>query len=264
MDRIEWRMSYETIHACMLRVLSSLCMHVLGWSLAHYHPVGYAIVHSKYRVLVLLNGFVIITILNASVPIGWIQFSLFASMLYLSASMIEWAMHRYIMHAYGQPPESIFKKTSKYHIIHHRSLYINRYFISMHIRAVHSNEEILFDIRCIAAVYCWMAILLWMVGVQWALQLNWLPWHAPWLGSTGIVLFYTGVWNTIHPLMHGLHNPHAVLRFIIPSLSENHIWVRNHAHHHITSCGQRNFNVVYLGMDPIMGTYGPIFDQATE
>jgi hypothetical protein len=197
-----------------------------------------------------------------SLPVQW---TIYIVLMYWLSSFIEWVSHKYIMHGYQYwpwldkvhttfPPLVEMQRSCKSHHTHHLS--INKD-MTVDKEKMGDEYELFFPwkisliliIVALPGAFCLATIM--HLGVP-----SWIV--APVI-TIAFVLLFSFIWNTIHPRMHDYEVQLGITDGVPAhpkwASSKEGLYHRNHeAHHQVKGPQKGNFNVVFLGMDEIMGT----------
>jgi hypothetical protein len=173
-----------------------------------------------------------------------LQIPLFLS-YYLAISWIEWFAHKYYMHDIAQ--------TNKEHIRHHLSVLPNMNLIKKD--EFGDNDfswSMIFKITTIAFV----------ISFYYFNKIYNIKPHFHFMNLLGGAILVTMIWNNVHNAMHceDLQTtifegpPSIISKEIARSLPGFETLYSHHYLHHVVKKPKGNFNIVFLGMDKLMGT----------
>lgn len=191
--------------------------------------------------------------------INWV---VFVGLIYWLASLEEWVLHRYVMHCYQNWPWldnlqttvwpfTHMKRACSVHKDHHVSVGPD-----MKLKEVKNEKELYFNWEITMVTFGLFFPI--AVGLAYMLDLG-VP---GWVGALGVgacfALVFAFVWNSVHPTMHDYKLDIGLLTGV-PNvawkLDESGLYHRNHEiHHQVKGEKKGNFNVVFLGVDDVMGT----------
>ncbi len=192
-----------------------------------------------------------------------VQYISYFIVLYFSGSFIEWFLHRYIMHCYFNSPwlheyhtshdnimSNLIEKSCTSHHNHHKSVNPD-----MKLKEIKDKYELFFD--WITTFMIWLIFFLVSFFTSNVLDIH-VDVKIHLFATITAVLFYVLFWNTFHPTMHK-SNLHIGLDEGAPNLNidigSKNIYYNNHvSHHNIKGNDKGNYNVVFLGIDEVMGT----------
>lgn len=192
----------------------------------------------------------------------WMHGILFLMILYLAASVIEWVLHRGIMHCYMFWPgldkmdasKSWFwkqlQKSCHLHKDHHLSVKND-----MSLKEVKDDHELIFDWPTTLGIALLGYPLILLITHLLDIRVVW------WVQLIAIIIMaivFSLIWNSIHATMHG-EQVHVPLQEGPPNMDVNMpddaVYVRNHVlHHQIKGEQKGNYNVVFLGADELFQT----------
>ncbi len=185
-------------------------------------------------------------------------------LFYIWASLLEWIIHKYIMHG-----EVITKSHIKHHISvklnQHLQNTVNPYGLVFRIE----NQFILFIINCIAALLLWK-----LIGLD-----TWVPWYIIIIAMLISTQLYFWAWNSMHTAYH-MHDikinsyitdskgDNIIIYGLLPHFNPNRnsaiykFMKKYHAIHHMNKGKSKgNYNIVVPLADYILGTHTPIIDN---
>lgn len=193
---------------------------------------------------------------------GWFHIVLFVMVLYLAASMLEWILHRKIMHCYmyWKGLEKMdtsnnwlmhqLQKSCHLHKDHHLSVKTD-----MSLKEVKDDHELIFDWLTTfgAGIIGYPFILL----ITYVLRIR-VSWCVQFVAILLMTVIFSLVWNSIHATMHGAQ-VHVPLTEGPPNmdvkLDKDALYAKNHImHHQIKGEEKGNYNVVFLGADELFMT----------
>ena len=188
-----------------------------------------------------------------------IEYVLYFMLIYLQASMIEWVLHKYIMHCYAYWPW-LHKSTSNDFIT--SNMRISCQFHQEHHMSVKNDMTLKHETHENSLIFTWETLLMVLViglvlsyVVTKILNLR-IPLMTQIIALVVLTILYGIIWNNIHPRMHDtsvqlpLHKGPGDI-----NMRYNDILYENHKLHHIIKGEEKgNFNVVFLGMDELMMT----------
>ena len=182
---------------------------------------------------------------------GAVRYALFGGLLWLSASLVEWVLHKYVMHCTQHAPwmrsVPLLHDVCATHHRHHLS--VNEDMSMDHVADVH---ELVFDWKTTAEVGA--IVLPAMFAWNWALGLR-VPTAAVLVTVIAFTIGFSTIWNTVHPSMHQYAGPLPALLPRLPLEPSRGLLYRNHeVHHQITGERKGKYNVVFLGADELMNT----------
>lgn len=185
-----------------------------------------------------------------------VRYALFAGLLWLSASLVEFVLHKYVMHCTQHAAwvrrVAILRETCDSHHAHHLSVRPDNT-----LSHVESPGELVFDWGVCLRVLCIVAPV--MVGWDRALGLG-IGARAAAAATLAATLGFAAVWNTVHPDMHSYAGPFPAMPPRVPGLRAGEprargLLFRNHeAHHQVKGPRKGNYNVVFLGADELLDT----------
>ena len=182
---------------------------------------------------------------------GAVRYALFGCLMWLSASLVEWVLHKYVMHCTQHAPwmKSV-PLVSSVCVTHHRHhLSVNSDMSMDHVENVH---ELVFDWKTTAQVGA--IVLPTMFAWNWALGLR-VPVGVVLAVVIAFTVGFSTIWNTVHPAMHEYKGPLPALLPRLPVEPSKGLLYRNHeVHHQIKGERKGNFNVVFLGADELLST----------
>ena len=174
---------------------------------------------------------------NTSMLITW-------AVVYGGASVLEWALHRYLMHDFNT-------RLGKFHLAHHAETLQD-----MSLRGDDSPYLPAHEWR--GTGFSWRMTRRLLVPITTlAVAVGWVLDDVRTAAcATAVLSFYSLVtWNAIHPALHGMPRPPLTYG---PSLP---LWIpwqaflsRHHTRHHLTH-GRSNFNITLPGADVVFGTW---------
>jgi hypothetical protein len=178
-----------------------------------------------------------------------VDYTLYAVVMYSTASVIEWIIHRYLMHCYQYAPwilniPNVFiKGACLEHKNHHLSVKGD-----MTLRETSHDEELIFDLKTTSI---FTVIIFIMSGfVVYSLDIKGVTVYTHAIVSVLGTLLVSMIWNSIHTKMH----KNDIDISVIPESVYN-VYLKNHnLHHQIKGEDKGNFNVVVLGADEIFKT----------
>lgn len=212
--------------------------------------------------IVAAYGFAVLTNPYANQP--WMHGILFVMVIYLSASVIEWVLHRKIMHCYMFWPWLDKKKdASKNWILHQlqRSCHLHKdHHVSvkpdMRLKEVKDDHELIFDWPTTFGIaligYPLILLITYILGIR-------VAWWIQFVAIIIMAVMFSLVWNSIHATMHG-EDVHVPMQEGPPNLNikmniDEALYARNHVvHHQIKGEQKGNYNVVFLGADELFQT----------
>lgn len=186
-----------------------------------------------------------------------------ALIIYLTLSLTEWFLHRYIMHG---NPEALQKfplignplaATARSHLTHHGTVQSD-----MTLKDHDNDDSLIFTLESVVQTLLFTAPLL-ILSRQFTIK-------EVLVISIGSGVVYSLLWNSIHTRMHGQEiAPRWDSISPVDSLARRNLvydflW-KYHAVHHVQKGKEKtNYNIVLPGMDFIFGTYGgwKSFDNA--
>lgn len=182
---------------------------------------------------------------------GAVRYALFGALLWLSASLVEWVLHKYVMHCTQHAPwiksMPLVQSACVTHHRHHLS--VNPDMSMDHVADVH---ELVFDWKTTAQVGA--IVLPAMFAWNWGVGLR-VPTAVVCVTVIAFTIGFSTIWNTIHPAMHEYEGPIPALLPRLPVKPERGLLFRNHeAHHQIKGERKGNYNVVFLGADELLNT----------
>lgn len=172
--------------------------------------------------------------------------------IYLLLSLLEWVIHRYIMHS----PNTTL---GKYHILHHKSTNVHTMAITHDERLGETqnlcmDEYTLYAVVTILPIYFFalMRVTKNKIFIFYSLMIFGI-----------LALFHVLVWNSVHSYMHNEDASKRCKLYInrdkIKQMQNDRYikWViRNHVTHHVRKGNNKgNYNIVFPGADYIFGTY---------
>lgn len=189
----------------------------------------------------------------------WLHICLFSMVVYIICSILEWLLHKYVMHCYmywpwletmnnsSLLPIRFMNESCKSHHKHHQSVKSDMNIDDENV--VHRELLFRWDTLSVLALLTIVVIIsftfLLRIKVKWYLQVS-------------IILFtliiYGYVWNTIHPKIHN-RNVNVDMKFGPQNLDFDvlNLYHRNHETHHLVKGIEKgNFNVVFLGADELL------------
>lgn len=193
---------------------------------------------------------------------SWMHGVLFVMVLYLSASVIEWVLHRMIMHCYMYWPWLDKKNTNSWflrqlqkschlHKDHHVSVKPD-----MSLKEVKDDHELIFDWPTTLGIaligYPFILLITHVAGIR-------VGWWIQFVAIILMAVLFSLVWNSIHATLHGA-KVDIPLREGAPNLNikmdkDEALYARNHViHHQIKGDQKGNYNVVFLGADELFQT----------
>jgi len=187
--------------------------------------------------------------------------------VYLFFSLIEWVLHRYIMHCYMyfpwldkvQPNHTTIpfitynmQKSCHLHHEHHKSVNPD---MSLKDPDHRDSHELIFDWPTMIMTILLVIPLLF--GVTYILRLH-INWKIQIATVIIAAIIFCLAWNSIHPTMHGSHVKVAATEGAPNmgwNLDKDNIYYRNHdIHHQIKGDEKGNYNVIFLGADELLMT----------
>lgn len=183
---------------------------------------------------------------------GAVRFAVFGCLMWLSASVVEWVLHKYVMHCTQHAPwiksVPLVQNACVTHHRHHLSVKPDMS-IDGPVTDVH---ELVFDWKTTAQVGA--IVLPVMFGWNWALGLR-VSARVVLAVVLAFTIGFATIWNTFHPGMHEYRGPMPALLPRLPLEPRRGLLYRNHeAHHQIKGERKGNFNVVFLGADELLST----------
>lgn len=187
-----------------------------------------------------------------------IQWGIFLMSVYLLASLIEWLIHRYVMHCYVFWPSLLTKNSKIYEPLKGACLLHKKHHLSVNedMTLNHHPEigEVAFYWKTLFALFIPLTIL--VVFFTKVCEFN-ISLSSVIGVCVGMIVLFGVIWNTIHPQFHDTHvdlttkHPPAML----PGQYKDSVYFTNHkAHHNIKGAQKGNYNVVFLGVDELFGT----------
>ncbi len=182
-----------------------------------------------------------------------VRYGLFAALLWLSGSVAEYGLHKYVMHCTQHAPwvrrVGALREICDSHHTHHLSVRPDNT-----LSRVEHPGELVFDWATTLKVLVLVAPV--MVAWDAALRLG--------VGAAGAVaataaaaVGFSAVWNTVHPDMHDYAGPFPAMppRLRGVAAPRGGLLFRNHeAHHQVKGPRKGNYNVVFLGADELFDT----------
>ena len=157
-----------------------------------------------------------------------VRYGLFFLLVYLQSSLIEWTLHKYVMH-------------------HHLSVNAD-----MTLSHVDNTHTLLFDWATLAMpavpAFAMMLLTSRLLGLG-------IPVRVQAATLAALTLFFGFVWNGAHPKMHlaDVAMPAAKGPPVLRGLSYPELMRKNHElHHTIKGDSKGNYNVVFLGADELL------------
>ena len=180
-----------------------------------------------------------------------VRYALFGCLMWLSSSVVEWVLHKYVMHCTQHAPwiksVPLVQNACVTHHRHHLSVKPD-----MSMGPVTDVHELVFDWKTTAQVGA--IVLPVMFGWNWALGLR-VPPRVVLIVVIAFTIGFATIWNTVHPAMHEYHGPMPALLPRLPVEPRKGLLYRNHeAHHQIKGERKGNYNVVFLGADELLST----------
>jgi hypothetical protein len=182
-----------------------------------------------------------------------VRYGLFAGLLWLSASVAEHGLHKYVMHCTQHAAwlrrVGPLREICDSHHQHHLSVLPDNT-----LSHVERPDELVFDWGTTLKVLALVAPV--MVAWDRGLRLG-VGARAAVAATVVAALGFSAVWNTVHPDMHAYAGPFPRMPPRLPGLrtARAGLLFRNHeAHHQIKGPRKGNYNVVFLGADELFGT----------
>lgn len=182
---------------------------------------------------------------------GAVRYALFGCLMWLSASLVEWLLHKYVMHCTQHAPwMKSLPLVQNACVTHHRHhLSVNS---DMSMGPVENVHELVFNWKTTAQVGA--IVLPVMFAWNWGLGLR-VPAGAVLVVVIAFTIGFSTIWNTFHPAMHDYAGPLPALLPRLPVEPSKGLLYRNHeVHHQIKGERKGNYNVVFLGADEFLNT----------
>lgn len=223
--------------------------HILyRYTIAH-HLSGYEIL----RTIVLLATYTCGAVVAASMATTYVHapafhYLLFFMVLYLIGSIMEWVLHRMVMHCYMYWPlllhdnafTAVFplaqlKEQCVSHLSHHKS-------VKPDMETTEKDKGIVFQWE--STVYLIGLLLPVLLLVTWGAGIR-INLFAQVAYAAAITIVFTLLWNHIHSKIHKIDGQ---------SMADN-AFLRNHsAHHRVKGKDKGNFNIIFLGADELFNS----------
>ena len=195
------------------------------------------------------------------------RWGLYLSLYYAVGSLVEYGIHKYVMHCYTFAPwmmrkdaPACLRRTCLAHLSHHNSVQTD-----MGLSEVRDEHELVFSWPLTATLGVGVGALMWAVTLAAGLR---IPGRTHAALTAALVVGFSIVWNTVHPTMHRHELSGKVpMPPALPYKLRGGLWYDNHAiHHEIKGEHKGNYNVVYLGADEILGAnrLGERVDRAVK
>lgn len=183
-------------------------------------------------------------------------YTLYFMILYLLSSLLEWFLHKYIMHCYtyfpwlltnkiSNPLIAGLQKSCQMHHDHHISVKKD-----MSLKQLEDENTLIFTWMTLAILFPPAYIL--SIIATFAIKLD-IPFTIQGLSVLITLVIFGLVWNNMHPRMHDIKL--EILLKDAPSdvnLNYTRLLYDNHKMHHIIKGKNKgNFNVVFLGADEL-------------
>ena len=187
-----------------------------------------------------------------------VRYGLFFLLVYLQSSLIEWTLHKYVMHCYANWPwlrdtrrddvlTRNLRRSCQLHSDHHLSVNAD-----MTLSHVDNTHTLLFDWATLAMpavpAFAMMLLTSRLLGLG-------IPVRVQAATLAALTLFFGFVWNGAHPKMHlaDVAMPAAKGPPVLRGLSYPELMRKNHElHHTIKGDSKGNYNVVFLGADELL------------
>ena len=171
--------------------------------------------------------------------------------IYVLLSILEWIIHRYIMHS---PNTSL----GKYHILHHKATNVQTMAITHDIR-LGKTQNLCMDEYTIYAVSSILPI--YIVAIMQITKNKKIIFYSLTIFAI-LMLFHILMWNSIHSYMHNEDASKRCKLYISRDKIKqmrNYGYVKwminNHVTHHVRKGDNKgNYNIVFPGADYIFGT----------
>jgi hypothetical protein len=182
-----------------------------------------------------------------------VRYALFAALLWLSASVTEHGLHKYVMHCTQHAPwlrrVGALREICDSHHQHHLSVLPDNT-----LSHVENPGELVFDWGTTLKVLVLVAPV--MVGWDAALRLG-VGARVAVAVTVVAAVGFSAIWNTVHPDMHAYAGPFPRMPPRLPGVrtTREGLLFRNHeAHHQVKGPRKGNYNVVFLGADELFDT----------
>lgn len=243
-----WLLGSQNIYVPMLVALIALYSQIVyGYSTAHKTSVS----TDTAALALLLIASVFISTSASGMDITIIKYAIFFLIAYLVASIVEWCLHKYVMHAYifmpwvesaNIPFVTHACVSHKYHHCHTKD--------DMTLSGFKDQYELILSWTTLIAVSMFIIGILFVINN--VLQLD-IPLWVYVVFALIAVLVHGFVWNAIHPRLHDKVLNYSFAEgapqtgLVVPA-----IYIDNHVQHHLRKGPEKgNFNVVFLGADEI-------------
>ena len=186
-----------------------------------------------------------------------VSYATFVMLVYTTASVIEWLVHKYVMHCYMHWPWLMrtgnmnvltpLRERCRIHHDHHLS--VNH---DMTLAGYDDDGELLMHWSSVPGILLFSPLLMLVAR---ALKLN-IPWQTQLVIFLGFALFFGVMWNSMHPKMHSARTQMSAMKGPADlGLPYPQFLHDNHALHHTIKGKQKgNYNVVFVGADEFFGT----------
>ena len=188
---------------------------------------------------------------------------LYIQLVYLIGSLIEWVLHKYVMHCFtywkwldksksGNFLIKRMKESCDLHKAHHIS--VNTDMSLKNFSEINDKYTLIFSWITL------LSLLIFVIGtsllLSYLLRLN-IPLHIQGITIICFTLFFGFVWNNLHPKMHNINMTIDPLEGPgnLTGIMTNDLLLQNHTvHHQVKGENKGNFNVVFLGADELLMT----------
>jgi hypothetical protein len=181
----------------------------------------------------------------------YVDYALYATTSYCIGSVMEWVIHRNIMHCYQSAPwilNSPIKSVCLEHKNHHLSVKKD-----MTLREPSRDDDLVFNIETTS-----IFVILFFIITRFVVYILDIKGIGIYTHATVSVLFMflvSMIWNSVHTKMHAKDVYVPFIPKIDTPESMYNVYLTNHElHHKIKGEDKGNFNVVLLGADEIMDT----------
>lgn len=242
-----YRTSPYPIWACGILsfVFSFIMRNQLDIAIASAFVGTYSSILFPFPIILALTPYIAFTMLYFDLNVVYINY--FMS-LYMFCTILEWHVHRYIMHApmFFPPLQGYLKTTCERHQFHHGVTKDD-----MTLEKIESPFEIILSWNTVGMVFATL------LSFSYLTVNTLIPFTFQLAVSATTALVWGYAWNTLHADLHDHNNLKykltdgpGLLKVKFPIfLYENHV-----LHHRIKGKDKGNFNIVFLGGDHILGT----------